>query len=195
MISIVFIWTTRMMFHWPHQWDSNAHLSVHTRSKITATTATNRRERASSVTDIQRRVILLFAVYLFFAIWRRNDHALVRVKDPYTGEVTVEKHWEYDLGKLRELMMTKIGISAALSALIASRYGMPFPLLLQSLNNPKAVYYSELFEIYVLGRREEGRLVRPWTESSMIPEWMASMWNQGEKDAAKITGTNRPSKS
>lgn len=138
--------------------------------------------------------ILLLAAYIFFCIWRRADQTLVRVKDLYSGEVTVEKAWEYDLGKLRELVMTKIGISAAISSLIATRYSMPFPLLLQSLNNPKAVYYSELFQIYVLGRREEGSLVRPWTESSMVPEWMSNMWAQGEKDAAKITGTARPSK-
>ncbi|KAK7202041.1 Phosphate transport (Pho88) [Novymonas esmeraldas] len=130
--------------------------------------------------------IVLVAVYLFFAIWRRADNTLVRVKDAYTGEEGIEKHWEYDLGKLRDLTVTKIGLSAAISAFAASRYGIPFPLLMQSINNPKALFQSELCRVYLRGEKPEGELQRPWKEASMIPEWAKSLWAQGEKDSEKL---------
>lgn len=130
--------------------------------------------------------IVLMAVYLFFAIWRRADNTLIRVKDRYTGDESIQKHWEYDLGKLRDLTVTKIGLSAAVSSFVASRYGIPFPLLLQSLNNPKAFYNSELFRVYVRGEKAEGELQRPWKDSSMVPEWAKDLWSQGEKDSEKL---------
>ncbi|KAG5495165.1 hypothetical protein JKF63_02219 [Porcisia hertigi] len=150
--------------------------------------------------DVQSRIFLFFAlvhiaivfmaIYLFCSIWRSDDHTLIRVKDPYTDEEGIQRHWEYDLGKLRELIVTKIGLSAALSAFLASRYGIPFPLLLQSLNNPKALYQSELFRVYVGGERAEGELQRPWKEASMVPEWAKLFWSQGEKELSELRGSS-----
>ncbi|KAG5469475.1 hypothetical protein LSCM1_02696 [Leishmania martiniquensis] len=146
--------------------------------------------------DVQARILLLFmavhvaiaftAVYIFFEIWRSADNTLIRVKDPYTGVENIQRHWEYDLRKLRELMVTKIGLPAAFSALLASRYGIAFPLLLQSLNNPRAVYQSELFRVYLKGERAEGELQRPWREANMVPEWARVLWRQGETDSDKL---------
>ncbi|KAG5469820.1 hypothetical protein CUR178_01960 [Leishmania enriettii] len=146
--------------------------------------------------DIQRRLLLIFtaahiaivftATYLFFEIWRCADNTLIRVKDPYTDAESIQKHWEYDLGKLRELTVTKIGLPAAFSVLLASLYGISFPLLLQSLNNPRAVYQSELFRVYVKGEKAEGELQRPWKEANMVPEWAKTLWSQGEKDSDKL---------
>lgn len=149
--------------------------------------------------EIQQRIFYIFCavhvaivfmgVYIFVRIWQVGDNTLIRVKDAYTSEESIQRYWEYDLGNLRDLLVTKIGISAALSAFLASRYGIPFPLLLQSLNNPKAVYQSELFRIYVKGEKAEGELQRPWTEAGMMPEWVKSLWAEGEKDSEKFLAT------
>ncbi|KPA81132.1 hypothetical protein ABB37_04480 [Leptomonas pyrrhocoris] len=134
-------------------------------------------------------VIVFVGVYIFIRIWQTGDKTLIRVKDAYTNEESIQQHWEYDLGKLRDLLVTKTGMSAAISAFLASRYGIPFPLLLQSLNNPKALYQSELFRIYVKGEKAEGELQRPWAESGMLPDWAKSIWTQGEKDSEKFLST------
>lgn len=133
--------------------------------------------------------IVFFGIYLFIRIWQTDDKTLIRVKDSYTNEESIQKHWEYDLGKLRDLLVTKTGMSAAISAFLAARYGIPFPLLLQSLNNPKAIYQSELFRIYVKGEKAEGELQRPWAESGVLPDWAKSLWTQGEKDSEKFLAT------
>ncbi|KPI89498.1 hypothetical protein ABL78_1374 [Leptomonas seymouri] len=146
--------------------------------------------------DIQKRIFYVFCavhiaiafvgIYLFIRIWQTGDRTLIRVKDAYTNEESVQKHWEYDLMKLRDLLVTKTAISAAISGFLAVRYGMPFPLLLQSLNNPKALYQSELFRIYVRGEKAEGELQRPWTEAGVLPEWAKSLWAQSERDSEKL---------
>lgn len=130
--------------------------------------------------------IVFMGIYLFIQIWQTGDNTLIRVKDAYTSEESIQKHWEYDLGKLRDLLVTKTGMSAALSAFLAARYGIPFPLLLQSLNNPKAIYQSELFRVYVKGEKAEGELQRPWPESGVLPDWAKDLWSQGEKDSEKF---------
>jgi hypothetical protein len=153
----------------------------------------------SSDPEVQNRIFYIFCavhiaivfmgIYVFARVWQTNDKTLIRVKDAYTGDESIQKHWEYDVGKLRDLLVTKIGMSAAISAFLAARYGIPFPLLLQSLNNPKAVYQSELFRIYVKGEKAEGELQRPWAESGVLPDWAKSLWTQGEKDSEKFLST------
>ncbi|CAJ1033634.1 Phosphate transport (Pho88), putative [Leishmania lindenbergi] len=146
--------------------------------------------------DIQHRIYFTFvvvhvaiaftAIYIFFSIWRCDDDTLIRVKDPYTDKESIQKHWEYDLGKLRDLTVSSIGLPAVLSAFLASTYGIFFPLLLQSLNNPKALYQSELFRLHVKGEKAERDLLRPWKESNVIPEWAKALWNRSEKSSEKL---------
>lgn len=150
--------------------------------------------------EIQKRIFYIFCavhiaivfmgIFLFVKIWQAGDNTLIRVKDAYSGEESIQKHWEYDLGKLRDLLVNKTGMSAAISAFVASRYGIPFPLLLQSLNNPKAIYQSELFRVYVMGEKAEGDLQRPWPESGVLPAWAKDLWSQGERDSEKMLAGN-----
>ncbi|CAG9580775.1 conserved hypothetical protein [Leishmania major strain Friedlin] len=150
--------------------------------------------------DVQRRIFFIFvivhtaimcmALYLLFEIWRCDDHTLIQVKDPYSDKESIQKHWEYDIGKLRDLMLTNIGFSAGISTFFALRYGIYFPLLLQSLNNPKALYYSELFRIYAKREKAEGELQRPWKETNTIPEWAKALWNQSEKNSEKLLASS-----
>lgn len=146
--------------------------------------------------DAQKRIFFIFAIvhtaiicvalYIFFEIWRCDDHTLIQVKDPYTDQESIQKHWEYDIGKLRDLVVVNIGFSAGISTLLALRYGIYFPLLLQSLNNPKGLYYSELFRIYAKKEQAEGDLQRPWKEKNTLPEWAKALWTQSGKDSEKL---------
>lgn len=125
-------------------------------------------------------------IYIFVCIWRRGDPTLIEVKEPYTNERTIQKYWEYDCSRLRDLFFSKVGLSTGISIFVATRFGIPFPLLLQCLNNPKAIYDSELFQIYVLGRPEENELARPWKDHTMVPEWIGKIWSMGEKDSESM---------
>lgn len=133
--------------------------------------------------------LFLGMCYVFYLIWRRGDADLVETKDSYTDEKVVKAAWDYDAGKLRELLFTKIGLSAAVSYFAATRYLVVFPLLLQCANNPRTFYNSELFQIYVLGKKTEGKLARPFEEPSMVPNWAKGIWEQSEKDATEFMGS------
>lgn len=125
-------------------------------------------------------------IYMSYLVYYKGESTPLQVKDPYTGEVETKKSYEYDASKLRELFFTKITFSAGISLFLATRYGLPFPLLLQCLNNPKSIYDSEVFKIYVLGEKAEGPLQRPWPETGMVPEWVKGIWAQGAEDSQAI---------
>lgn len=146
--------------------------------------------------DVQKTIVYVFLaihaalfgmmVWLCIHVWRRHDERTVKVTDPYTKEVEVKTYWEYDSTKVRDLFFTKIGISAAVSLFVAYRFTVPFPLVLHCYNNPRALYDSEVFQIYILKKKDEGQLARPWKETGVLPEWMQQLWDQGGKDSDLI---------
>jgi len=143
--------------------------------------------------DVRKAITLTFLVihalaagvliYVSIAIWRHGEATIIKVKDYYSDQMEAKQQWEYDASKMRELFLMKVGMAAGVSFLAATRFGIPFPLLLQCLNNPKAIYDSELFQIYVLKKPAVGELERPWREASVLPEWARNAWAQGEKES------------
>ncbi|EPY31403.1 hypothetical protein STCU_03473 [Strigomonas culicis] len=135
-------------------------------------------------------VLLVAVLYVFMRIWQVGSVAVVKFKDPYTDEEQTKTAWEYDVMKLRELLMTKIGMAAGVGLFAAGRFHIVFPLLMQCLYNPRMLYDSELFKIYVLGQPAEGSLLRPWKETTYVPEWVKSSWAQSAKDSDQFLTNN-----
>lgn len=131
-------------------------------------------------------IIVGVFVFLFYRIWEKGDKRVVESRDSYTREIKKERVWGYDSGKLRELAFTRIMMPAAIGYFVANRFGLPFPLLLQCMQNPVAVYYSKLFQLYVLHREETGELVRPWADEGVVPDWVKDLWAAGEKDSQEM---------
>lgn len=142
---------------------------------------------------VQQRIIYTFVavhvvalcvfVYMGLQIYLKGmELPMVQVKESYSDAVETKKAWDYDAGKLRELLFTKIGLSAGVSLFAATRYGIVFPLLMQCMNNPKTIWDSEVFKIYVRGFKAEGPLQRPFPDKGMVPEWLKGVWNQSTQE-------------
>ncbi|KEG10499.1 hypothetical protein DQ04_03641060 [Trypanosoma grayi] len=125
-------------------------------------------------------VVFIVMGILFFRIWVSDDTRVVHAKDSYTNEMEKMTTWEYDSSRWRTLFFSKLLLPVAVGLFVASRWNTPFPLLLQCISNPNTVYRFPLFQLHLLHKPEEGKLVRPWKEESVMPEWMQQIWQQSQ---------------
>ncbi|RNF00891.1 hypothetical protein TraAM80_07357 [Trypanosoma rangeli] len=135
-------------------------------------------------------ILFAVAIYLFVCIWVRNDTRMLQLRDTPLNEVQQMTVADYDFSKWRVLFFTKLLLPVAVGYFVASRWGTTFPLLLQCAVNPSMLCRFPLFKIHVLGRREEGDLVRPWKDESVVPEWLQQMWDTYQTNEAATASTS-----
>ncbi|ESL06772.1 hypothetical protein TRSC58_05550 [Trypanosoma rangeli SC58] len=115
---------------------------------------------------------------------------MLQFRDTSLNEVQKMTVADYDFSKWRFLFFTKLLLPVVVGYFVASRWGTTFPLLIQCAINPAMLCRFPLFQIHVLSRREEGDLVRPWKEESVVPEWMQQMWDTYQaNEAATASGS------
>jgi hypothetical protein len=110
-------------------------------------------------------------------------------EEPKTERLTVE---EYDNRELYKVIQSTV-FGAFLLILIHIWLGALQPLIFQSILPLKTLFTSNLFQIYVLGKKAEGKLERPWKEPSpfadlfQIPNEEANTHNNDD-DEGEPTG-------
>jgi hypothetical protein len=77
-----------------------------------------------------------------------------------TEEMTVQA---YDLKKAGELTTSMI-MPLFIISLMHWKWEFVRPLVLQSVMMPNNIFDNQLFKIYILGYKAEGKLKRPWTK-------------------------------
>lgn len=127
---------------------------------------------------------------IFYRIWTRGDATVIMVKDGYTGMTEPQKHWEYDMARWRDMFFTRFAVGTVVASVTALWYHLPFPMLLQCINNPLMLLSSELFKVYILGQEETGELQRPWKDNGFVPEWLKTVWAESEKESANFLQDN-----
>ncbi|PBJ73473.1 hypothetical protein TcG_07350 [Trypanosoma cruzi] len=151
------------------------------------------RQTVSQLFILVHVALLAVVIYLFVRIWLRNDTRALQVKTAHSNELQQMTVAGYDFYEWRSLFFTKLLLVVAVGHFVASRWGTPFPLLLQCTTNPFTVWRSPLFQLHVLGRQEEGKLLRPWKEESTLPEWLQRGWRQfGADEEAAAAGSPTP---
>ncbi|ORC91533.1 uncharacterized protein TM35_000051290 [Trypanosoma theileri] len=95
---------------------------------------------------------------------------------------------DYDFSKWRELFFKQLLLPMVVGFFVAWRWSTPFPLLLQSLNNPSTLCRAPLTQVHLLHRAAEGSLQRPWQEDSVVPEWLQKIWQQSQPEEETVSG-------
>lgn len=85
-------------------------------------------------------------------------------EEPKTERITVE---DYDNRELFKMLQSTV-FGAFLLILIHIWLGALQPLIFQSILPLKTLFTSNLFQIYVLKKKAEGKLERPWKEPSPL---------------------------
>ena len=75
---------------------------------------------------------------------------------------------EYDLEKLKELALKRLGMGLLIIAFIHYKWAVVPPLIYQCVHNPMLVYDSPLFQIHMLKKKAIGDLSRPFAETNPI---------------------------
>ncbi|KAH9593090.1 SRP-independent targeting protein 3 [Trypanosoma melophagium] len=96
---------------------------------------------------------------------------------------------DYDFSRWRDLFFKQLLLPMVVGFFVAYRWSTPFPLLLQTLNNPSTLCRSPLFQLHVQHWPEEGSLQRPWKENSVVPAWMQKMWQESQAEGETAAGS------
>jgi hypothetical protein len=115
--------------------------------------------------------------YLRTLIFKRRlqDQVTVpRVPNPFTdtgNEPTEETLTvqEYDLREWRKIAQSQV-MGTVLLVVIHAWFKNLQPLIFQSVIPLKTLFTHQLFKIYIMGVSAEGKLARPWKESSALSE-------------------------
>ena len=129
-------------------------------------------------------LIFLVLAYIRSCILKNKEKGTVTVtsppkpfsdEEPKSERISIA---EYDMRELNKVLQQTF-MSAAILIVVHMWLKSLQPLIFQSIMPLKTLVTSNLFQIYVLKRKAEGSLERPWKEASPFADMLQ---NQGEKE-------------
>ena len=136
------------------------------------------------------QVVLLAALaYIRSCILKNNEKGSVTVvhppkpfsdEEPKSESISIQ---EYDKRELYKVLQQTV-IGAAILIAVHMWLKTLQPLIFQSIIPLKSLFTSNLFQIYILKRKAEGKLERPWKEASPF----ADLMQQNNKEEEEPTG-------
>ena len=131
--------------------------------------------------------ILISLAYIRSCIQQNKEKGTVTVtsppkpfsdEEPKSENISIR---EYDNRELNKMLQQTIMGAVILIAVHAWLKTLQ-PLIFQSVLPLKNLFTSNLFQIYILRRKPEGKLQRPWKESSPFADFLQNQEQEADKE-------------
>lgn len=136
-------------------------------------------------------IILLTLAYIRACIQKNKEKSSVVVvsppkpfsdEEPKSERISIQ---EYDNRELNKMLQQTV-MGAVILIAVHMWLKTLQPLIFQSILPLKNLFTSNLFQIYILKRKAEGKLERPWKESSPFADLMQAPANNEEEETTGI---------